>query len=94
LLHRYTGQERLAISYPVAIREGEDFFYGSQVNTNLMPYHFNANTKVIELLKKSKNFLKLTLRDDIKCGYLPITDIIQTSGNKELLNVSFGPNIF
>ena len=36
LLHRYTGQDKLAISYPIVIKEGLEFIYGSQINNNLI----------------------------------------------------------
>lgn len=94
LLHRYTGQERLAISYPIAIREGIDFIYGAQINTNLMPYQFTPTTTITDLLNQNKEFFKLTIKNDLKYGYYPIADIIQEHQNKQLLDICFAQTCF
>jgi hypothetical protein len=69
LLYKYTGQEGLAISYPVAIKEGIDFIYGAQVNTNLISYKFNRNLTIIELLNQSREFFKSLKHDGVNYGY-------------------------
>lgn len=88
LLNRYTGQESLAICYPVAIKEGINFIYGGQVNTNLIPYHFNPTVSLTELFTQAREFFKSLKQKDINYGYYPIEDIIQLS-NKRLLNTWF-----
>jgi amino acid adenylation domain-containing protein/thioester reductase-like protein len=94
LLHRYTGQERLAIGHPIAIREGQNFTCGSQVNTNLIPYKFGSNTTILDLFNQSKDFLNLTIYSAPQYGYYPISDIIQASNNKHLLNIYFAKTYF
>ena len=94
LLHKYTGQERLAISYPVAIKEGIDFIYGAQINTNLIPYQFNKLTTIVDLFNQNQDFFKLTLRDNIKYGYCPIYAITNDNKNSGLLNISFAQTFF
>ena len=97
LLHRYTGQESLAISYPISIKDGKesvDFIYGSQINTNLIPYRFDKTTTIVDLFKQGQEFFRLTIRDDTKHGYCPITDIIQKVDNKKLLNICFAQTFF
>ncbi|CAL7960553.1 hypothetical protein GAMM_170005 [Gammaproteobacteria bacterium] len=94
LLHRYTGQERFAISYPIAIKEGLDFIYGAQINTNLIPYQFNQDTTIVDLFDQSKDFFRSTMRDDIKYGYYPIANIIQDNHNKQLLDICFAQTFF
>ncbi|CAL7959721.1 hypothetical protein GAMM_110056 [Gammaproteobacteria bacterium] len=94
LLYKYTGQNRLAISYPIAINEGLDFIYGAQLNTNFVPYQFNQTTTIIDLFNQSKDFFKLTIRDSIKYGYYPVTDIIRDGASKQLLNIYFTQAFF
>ncbi|MEI8054739.1 MAG: amino acid adenylation domain-containing protein [bacterium] len=93
LFHKYTSQERFAISYPITIGEGLDFIYGAQINTNLIPYRFTKSTTIIDLFNQSKEFFKLTIRSDIKHSYYPVANIIQEN-NKHLLNVCFAQTFF
>jgi len=88
LLHKYTSQKRLAISYPIAIKEGIDFIYGAQINTNLIPYQFNQDTTIINLFNSSRDFFKSLKQDGINSSYYPITDVIR-EGNKSFLDVCF-----
>lgn len=88
LLNRYTNQESFAINYPIAIKEGIDFIYGSQLNTNIIPYQFSLNTTTINLFDQNRKFLRSLKQENINCSYYPITNIVQ-EGNKNLLNVSF-----
>ena len=94
LLHKYSGLERLAISYPMAIKEGLDFIYGAQINTNFAPYQFAKTTTIIELLEQSRDFFKLTAKNIVKYGYYPITDLIHAGNNKDLLNICFAQTFF
>jgi|GEM_PF-1789917 len=93
LLHRYTNQNNLAVSYPIAIKEGIDFIYGSQINTNLIPYEFTETTTIIGLFNQSLEFFTLTTRNNIKYGYYPIADILQEA-DKHLLNTCFAQTFF
>ena len=88
LLNRYTNQEKLAISYVTAIKEGIDFIYGAQINTNLIAYQFNKTTTIIDLFNQSKEFFKSLRQDQINYSYCPIIDIIQEN-NKHLLDLYF-----
>lgn len=88
LLHRYTGQERFAINYPVAIREYTNYIYGAQLNNNIIPYQFHSAMTVVELLNQSREFFGLTKQAPLQYSYYPIAGIMQT-GSKDLLNTSF-----
>ena len=94
LLHRYAGQDKIAISYPIAIKEGLDFIYGSQLNTNIITYQFNQTTTIIDLFNQNKEFFSLTMRSDIKYGYYPIANIIHDCASKQLLNTCFNQAFF
>ena len=94
LLHRYTGQERITISYPIAIKEGLDFIYGAQINTNLITYQFQPETTVAAILNQSREFFHHTIRNDIQHGYQPIADIMNSCDNKNLLDVNFVQTCF
>ena len=94
LLHRYTGKDKIVLSYPISIKEGIDFIYASQINTNLIPYKFDQPTTIIDLFNQYLDFFKLTICDDIKYGHYPITDLIQSGGNKQLLDVCFAQTFF
>jgi amino acid adenylation domain-containing protein/thioester reductase-like protein len=94
LLNKYTGQEKLAVCYPIAIKEGLDFIYGAQVNLNLMPYHFDENTTIVDLFNQHQEFLKLTVKEEPKYGYCPITEIIQNVESKKVLDVYFAQAYF
>jgi amino acid adenylation domain-containing protein/thioester reductase-like protein len=91
LLHRYTERERLAIAYPIAIKEGVDFIYGVQLNINLIPYEFKSSITIVELLNQSKEFFRVIKQEDIKYSYYPITDLFNAliGVNNGLLNISF-----
>lgn len=88
LVHRYTGQEQLAIAYATSIKEGIDFIYGAQVNTNFIPYHFTQSTTIIDLFNQSKNFFKSLKEGNFNYSYYPVMDIIRNS-DKNLLNLYF-----
>lgn len=86
ILQKYTGQQNFAISYPVAIKEGINIIYGAHVNTSLIPYKFNEQMTVKDLLEQSRSFVKSLKSPGISHSYYPITDIL-SSHNKEILNV-------
>lgn len=88
LIHKYTGKEQFAISYPLAIKEGLDFIYGAQLNTNLIPYRFDHVKTILNLIIQGTSFFKLIKQDDIRYGYYPIANIIHES-NKHLLDLCF-----
>ncbi len=94
VLHLYTGQNRFAICYPIAAKEGFEFVCGSQVNTNLIPYEFDESTKFTDLLIRAREFFELTIKSNAKYGYHPITEIMKDSNNKSLLNVCFSQAYF
>lgn len=88
LLHRYTGQGKLAIAHAKAISEGIDFIYGAQVNTNLIPYQLNQDTTIIDLFNQSREFFSSLKHGAVNYGYYPITDIIR-EGDRHLLDIFF-----
>jgi amino acid adenylation domain-containing protein/thioester reductase-like protein len=93
LLHKYTGQEKLIINFPIAIREGRDFIYGAQLNTNLIPYRFTSATTPLDLLKQGREFFKSLKHGKTNHSYYPIADIIQ-EGGKDLLGAVFAQTSF
>lgn len=88
LLHRYTNQDRFAISYPIAIREGNDFIYGMQLNFIFTPYHFNQETTIAVCLDQAIKFFQLLRQDGVNYSHCPVGDII-LNGNNQLFNVAF-----
>jgi len=88
LLHRYTSQNKFAISYPVSIKCGTNFICGAKINTNLMPFIFRANITVPELFKAITDFIKSLKQGKFNYSYFPIDKIISVA-NTELLNVTF-----
>ena len=88
LLNRYTGQNKFGVSYLVAIKEGADFIYGANINTNIIPYDFNKVNNIIDLINQSKEFIKSLRYNGVIHSYLPISDIISVS-NKDILNFAF-----
>jgi len=88
LLNKYTKQNRLAISYPVLIKEGLNYIYGAQVNTNLIPYVFNETTSIIDLFNQSKHFFNNLKQERVNHSYYTIENILQNKNN-HLLDISF-----
>jgi len=88
LINRYANQARFAISYPLAIKEGMDFIYGAQLNTNIIPYQFDQNTTVLDLLKQNRRFFRSLRHENTNGGYYPIADILNNR-DKHLLDVGF-----
>jgi surfactin family lipopeptide synthetase A len=90
LLHKYTSQQHFAINYPISIREGADFIYGSQVNLNLISYQFVSELTPITLLNYVRDFYANNIKNKMQYGHCPIPDILQTvDNNKQLLQVAF-----
>ena len=90
LLHKYTGQKKLAISYPIAIKEEIDFVYGAQLNINLIPYRFNNITTILDLLNQSREFFYLIKQENIKYSYYPLPELFcSLNFNNQLLKTSF-----
>ena len=77
LLYRYIGQERFAISYPIAIKEARQFIYGAQLNINVIPFHFSAELTIDGLFKTTSLFFDAIKHDSEKNGYYPIASIVQ-----------------
>lgn len=88
LVNRLTGQNRFVISYATSIKEGIDFIYGAQVNTNFIPFQFDTSTTFTDLLAQTREFFKSLKQDGFNYSYYPIADIIQ-EGSKSLLNLYF-----
>lgn len=89
LLSRYTNQQDFGISYQITIKNAVDTIYGPQINTSIMPYHFNHHTSIKELLEQVTKFVKITKgQNNEQYRYSPIYDVISTR-NKSLLNVGF-----
>lgn len=90
LLQKYTSQEQFAIAFFIAIKEGPNFTYGTQVNTTFIPYRFDKIRTIADLLLETRDFLKLVKQDSTKPNYYPILELVQGI-NKHILDVSFLP---
>lgn len=88
LLHRYTGQRKFVIPYPVAIKKGIHHIFGAQVNTTLMPYEFEADSTFLGIFNKNRAFLKSTKNESFHFTEFPNIELFNES-NKQLLNVVF-----
>lgn len=72
LLFKYTGKKKFGISYPIAIREGVEFIYGSHVNTIVMPFDFTDMTSIYDIVTQVKNHIKSLKVNEIDHRNLPI----------------------
>lgn len=89
LLHRYTGQNKLGISYPIAIREGRDSIYGAQINTTIITYDFEKIVYFEDVVREVKQFIADVKNNrDFDYRYCPVYEIIDIT-NKGLLDVAF-----
>ena len=87
-LFKFTKNENFCISYPIAIKEGIDFFYGGNVNTCLLPFHLNGNLNIVDIIHQIKEFIKSLKVDNIKQSYFPIYEL-EIKDKGEILNLSF-----
>lgn len=86
LLFRYTGQEKFAISYPVAIKSQLPLIYGAGINTNIFPYNINQRTTLGEIINYVTSIIP-EITDEIN-AYYPISEIAAL-GEQGLMNVFF-----
>ncbi|PNW15244.1 hypothetical protein C1637_02115, partial [Chryseobacterium lactis] len=87
ILHRITGIDDLAISYPIGIKEGKDFIFGSHVNTILKVYRFTADTKLEDII--NENIAHLQESKVNKAKYLPIGDLIRYTPGLNVFELAF-----
>lgn len=88
LLHRYTEQDVIATSCPIAIHEGDDFIFGAHINSVLSSYHFPRNLTFLQLLEHVKQDFKEIKLD--KHHYCPIQEVIAVAPHVAgALDVSF-----
>lgn len=87
LIYKYTGQKKFCINYPIAIREGIDFIFGGQVNTNILPVNFDKIENFLDIICQAKEFIKSQKNKELNHAYLPLYEIDFL--NKGLLNFSF-----
>ena len=88
LLHRLSGQNNIPVSFPIAIKEGKDFIYGAQLNSNIINHCFEKKSTVIDAIKQSAGFFNELRQKDIDHSHYPITNIAKKN-NKYLLDVCF-----
>lgn len=88
LLNRYTGQENFCLSYPIAIREATNFLYGSNVNTNVIPYDFSSVNNFLDIIGQTTEFIESLSKESINHSYLPIYDIVSIA-DRSVLNAIF-----
>ena len=87
LLYRYTGQKKFCITYPIAIREATNFLYGSNINTNIIPYDFSKINNFLDIINQTTRFFEDLNNGSINYSRLPIYDIM--SGDKNAFNYIF-----
>lgn len=88
LLHKYTGQNKISLSYPIAIKGGIPLIAGAQVNTNINIYELSATTRVIDLFKQDQDFIQLIRSKGQNASHYPINKIMHTANN-DLLAIMF-----
>ncbi len=88
LLHKYTSQNKFGLCYPVEIKEFSGLLFGASINTNIFPFAIDKNTKILDLITHSKNFVNNVRNNTFNHRYLPINEIIAES-DKGLLDVFF-----
>ena len=88
LLHKYTGNDKIGLSYPIAIKGGMPLISGAQVNTNINIYEFNATTTIIDLFKQDKDFIQSIRSTDHNASHYPINKIMHNANN-DLLTIMF-----
>ena len=84
LLHKHTGQESIAISFPVAILEGKELIYGAHINTIFIKYIFGTDTTIGDLIEQTLNYF-YELKH-AKGKYLPVSRITDFADNADFLN--------
>ncbi|ACJ18030.1 condensation domain-containing protein [Coxiella burnetii] len=89
LIAKYYGAEQAHISYPLGIKEGSGFKYGSQINTLLLPVDFSHREIFKDLYQRNQELIQqLRFEENYKYSYLPIAEIANQTNVKEL-NVAF-----
>ena len=86
-LYLHTRQKRMGLCFLVALAEGQDFIYGVHVSPTVLPYQFNHEMTLIELLTSNKQFFKAC-----KTGrhhYFPIQKLLSTVVHKDTVEVAF-----
>lgn len=86
LLNRYTSQEKIAISYPITIKEHKDLIYGAGINTQIAIHTINEKTNFIDLIKQAHQWIQKAKTQ--KLSYYPIYHILEGL-NKNIVNVTF-----
>lgn len=87
-IFKYTQQENFSITFPFAIKEGNDFIYGSYTNLNLIPFQIKNEFKVLDVINQAKSFLKSLKFDNVKNNHLPLYELIPYI-NKDLITTVF-----
>ncbi|MFO0319242.1 MAG: amino acid adenylation domain-containing protein, partial [Neisseriaceae bacterium] len=89
LLNRYTSQTKFGICYPIKIKEFSGLNFGAGINTAVIPYFIENNTKVLDLIYQYKDFVNDLKSDNcFNYGYYPVNEFVRNL-NKGLLNISF-----
>lgn len=88
LIHRYSGQKKFIIPFPIAIKQGASHIYGAQVNTILMPFQFDSDINFLELFEKIRLFLQSLKSESINYTEFPAIELF-SGNNRPLLNVVF-----
>jgi hypothetical protein len=87
LLHKMTGQNELAFSFPSTIIEGASLLYGSQANTLVVSFSFARETKIADLIEYAKNYYAGLESSGAK--YLPVHELAKRYDVKGMLNLAF-----
>ncbi len=88
LLYKYTGQEKIAISYPVGIKEAAGLMYGAAVNTNIFAYKVNTMDSIVDSINSIRTWMQNIKNSQCSHVLYPIYNIVSET-KKDILNVFF-----
>ncbi len=87
LLHKITNQKRIGISFPAAILEGKEIFYGAHINNLIIDYKFDTETTLAGLINNTGNYYSELKAS--KAKYLPVYEIVRYASNSNLFEFGF-----
>ncbi|MDB5014987.1 MAG: hypothetical protein JWQ25_3189, partial [Daejeonella sp.] len=87
LIYKMNGQDTLGVSFPTAILEGKELIFGAHINSIVLPFRFNDNTSIQNLVDDILAFygeLKNT-----KAKYLPVHELLKFAESGGLMDIGF-----
>lgn len=92
MIHRYTGQDKFLIGYPLGVKGAPRPMVGGSVNLSVIPFRFYQGITVVELLKQCKEFITALKDNPAIPNYAnyPLKNLIELFGNNKLISLLFG----